>query len=373
MGSLLFGGRGRLTSAAHRQKAIELIREANAAGAALVPACCEIGISLRTLKRWRKAFGGDGDGVDRRKGSDRLVGHRLSEEERQRILLTCNQAEYASLPPGQIVPALADQGLYIGSESSFYRVLHAHGQVHRRGRARPPQEPRAVPRLRAAGANQVWSWDITYLPTTVRGIWLYLYLVIDVWSRKVVAWDVDEREDPAIAADLVSRACLRERISKGRKHPLVLHADNGNAMRAATLESRLEELGVLRSFSRPRVSNDNPYSESLFRTVKYRPDYPRKPFASKEQACQWVAAFVDWYNHQHRHSGIKFVTPQQRHNGQAVEISRHRGVVYERARQLNPRRWSRSTRCWRQPEVVWINQPPDELNEPGQLPLMEAA
>jgi len=111
-----------------------------------------------------------------------------------------NQAEYASLPPGQIVPALAHQGLYIGSESSFYRVLHAHGQVHRRGRARPPQEPRHVPRLRASGANQVWSWDITYLPTTVRGIWLYLYLVIDVWSRKVVAWDVDEREDSQISS-----------------------------------------------------------------------------------------------------------------------------------------------------------------------------
>ena len=267
MGSLLFGGRGRLTSVAHRRKAIELISEAHAAGAGLVRACCEIGISLRTLKRWRKACLGDGGGHDRRKESPRLVSHRLSEEERQRILLTCNQPEYASLPPGQIVPALADQGLYIGSESSFYRVLHAHGQVHRRGRARPPQEPRAVPRLRAIAPNQLWSWDITYLPTTVRGIWLYLYLVIDVWSRKVVAWDVDEREDPAIAADLVSRACLRERISKGRKQPLVLHADNGNAMRAATLECRLEELGVLRSFSRPRVSNDNPYSESLFRTV----------------------------------------------------------------------------------------------------------
>ena len=207
MGSLLLGGRGRLTSAAHRRKAIELIGEAHAAGAGLVSACAEIGICLRTLKRWRKAFQGDCDGHDRRKGSPRLVLHRLSEEERQRILLTCNQPEYASLPPGQIVPALADQGLYIGSESSFYRVLHAHGQVNRRGRARPQQEPRAVPRLRAAAANQVWSWDITYLPTTVRGIWLYLYLVIDVWSRKVVAWDVDEREDPAIAADLVSRAC----------------------------------------------------------------------------------------------------------------------------------------------------------------------
>ena len=121
------------------------------------------------------------------------------------------------------------------------------------------------------------------------------------------------------------------------------------------------------------MSNDNPYSESLLRTVNYRPDYPCKPFASKEQACQWVAVFVDWYNHQHRHSGIKFVTPQQRHNGQAVEISRHRGVVYERARQLNPRRWSRSTRCWRQPEVVWINRPPDDLDLAKKLPLMQAA
>jgi len=267
VGSLLFGGRGRLTSAAHRRKAIELISEAHAAGAGLLSACNEIGICLRTLKRWRKAFLGDAVGHDRRKGRPRSVLHRLNEEDRQRILITCNQPQYAALPPGQIVPVLSDQGLYIGSESSFYRVLHSHGQVHRRGRARPPQEPRAVPRLRAAGANQVWSWDITHLPTTVSEIWLYLYLVIDVWSRKVVAWDVDEREDSAIAADLVSRACLRERISKGRKQPLILRADNGNAMRAATLESRLEELGVLRSFSRPRVSNDNPYSESLIRSV----------------------------------------------------------------------------------------------------------
>ena len=138
----------------------------------LLSSCSEIGICLRTLKRWRKAFLGDGGGNDRRKGSHRLVSHKLSKEERQRILLTCNQVEYASLPPGQVVPALADQGLYIGSESSFYWVLRDHGQVHRRGRARPPQEPRAVPWFRSAGANQVWSWDVTYLPTTVHGIWL---------------------------------------------------------------------------------------------------------------------------------------------------------------------------------------------------------
>jgi len=183
-----------------------------------------------------------------------------------------------------------------------------------------------------------------------------------------VAWDVAEREDPAIAADLVSIACLREWISKRRRQPLILHADNGNAMRASTLESRLEELSVLRSFSRPRVSNDSPYSESLFHTAKYRPDYPRRPFASKDEACQWVASFVGWYNHRHRHSGIKFVTPQQRHSGQAIEICRDRAVVYEQARQRNPRRWSRSTRCWRQPEVVWINPPPTELDpSPARL------
>lgn len=243
---------------------MELIGEANAGGAGLVSACGETCICLRTLKRWRKASLGDGDGMDRRRGSPRLVAHRLSEEERQRILLTCNQPEYASLPPGQIVPALADQGLFIGSESSFYRVLHVAGQCHRRGRARLPQEPRSVPRLRADRLNVLWSWATTYLPTVVRGVWLYLYLVVDVWSRlpgrwpacrrhEVVAWDVAEVESAEIAAGLVQRACLKEcyRRPSGfgsnqcHQPPLILHADNGNAMRGATLESRLEEMGVL--------------------------------------------------------------------------------------------------------------------------------
>jgi transposase InsO family protein len=346
-----------LTSPGDRRKALEILDGAVAAGARAREVAALLGVALRTLQRWRRQFAGDGDGLDRRKGSHRLVSHRLSDEERQRILLICNQPEFAALPPGQIVPALADQGLHIGSERSFYRVLHAHGQAHRRGRARPPQEPRPVPRLEARGPNEVWSWDITDLPTSVRGVWLYLYLVIDVWSRKVVAWEVADREDAQIAAELVSRACLRERISKRRRQPLILHADNGNAMRAATLESRLEELGVLRSFSRPRVSNDNPYSESLFRTVKYRPDYPRRPFRSKDEACLWVAAFVSWYNDPHHHSGIRFVTPNQRHSGQVDAICLARVRVYEQARQRHPRRWSRGTRCWRQPEVVWINPP----------------
>jgi transposase InsO family protein len=341
-----------------------------------------MGISLRTLQRWRRQFaacdaaceeGHCSHGGDRRKGSARHVPHRLSEQERQEILAVCNQPQYAALPPAQIVPDLADQGRYLASESSFYRVLHEHQQVQRRGRARPPQAPRPVPRRRADGPNQLWSWDITYLPTGVRGVWLYLYLVVDVWSRKIVAWDVHDREDAELAAQLISRACLRERISKRRQRRLILHADNGGAMRSATLEVRLEELGVLRSFSRPRVSNDNPFSEALFRTAKYRPDYPSRPFASQEEACQWAAAFVDWYVHEHRHSAIRFVTPQQRHSGQAMAICAQRTLIYEQARQDHPRRWSRAVRCWNQPTVVWINQPTDDTPAEDELLFQQAA
>ncbi len=299
--------------------------------------------------------------------------HRLSEQERQEILAACNQPQYASLPPAQIVPELADQGRYLASVNSFYRVLHAHKQVQRRGRARPPQAPRPVPRRRADGPNQLGSWDIIYLPTGVRGVWLYLYLMVDVWSRKIVAWDVHDREEAELAAELISRACLRERISKRRQRQLILHADNACAMRSGTLETRLEELGVQRSFSRQRVSNDNLFSEVLFRMAKYRPDYPSRPFASHEEACQWVAPFVDWYVHERRHSGIKFVTPQQRHGGQASAIGQHRSLVFEPARERHPWRWSRSVHCWKQPAGAWINEPTDDTTEQHAILFQQAA
>jgi putative transposase len=199
---------------------LEILDGAVAAGATARRVAERRGISLRTLQRWRRQFTAcDGHGGDRRKGSGRHVPHRLSEQERQEILAVCNQPQYASRPPAQIVPDLADQGRYLASESSFYRVLHAHHQVQRRGRARPPQ----APRHRADGPNKLWSWDITYLPTGVRGVWLYLYLVLDVWSRKIVAWDVQDREDAKLAADLISRGCLRERISKRRQRQLNQH------------------------------------------------------------------------------------------------------------------------------------------------------
>jgi putative transposase len=177
----------------------------------------------------------------------------------------------------------------------------------------------------------------------------------------VVAWEVAKRKDQANAADQVSRAWLHGRISKGRKQPLILHADNGNAMRAATLEARLEMLGVMRSFTRPRVSIVNPDSKSLYRRVKYRPDNPSRPFASAQDSCLSVASIVDWYDHRYHHSGMRFATPHQRLSGQAVEICNHRSLVYEQARQRHPRRWSRSICCWNQQEVVWIKPPPSEI------------
>jgi putative transposase len=177
---------------------LQILIAAVAAGVRGREVAALLGVGLTTLQRWRRTFAGDWDGVGCCKCSQRPVAHRLSEEVHQWILLTCNEPQFDAFPPGQIVPVLADRNLLIGSEPSFYRVLHAHGQAHQRGRARQPQEPRAVPIFRAAGANQLLSWDITYLPTTYLRIWLYLCLVIDVWSREVIAWNVAERVDPPL-------------------------------------------------------------------------------------------------------------------------------------------------------------------------------
>jgi putative transposase len=357
VGSLLFGGRGRLTILHQRQKAIELITEAIQAGARQSRGCAELNISSRTFQRWRKDLATGGNGIDQRKGSVRHVSHRLTAEEQNQILELCNSHEYASLPPTQIVPRLADKGIYLASESTFYRLLHGVRQVHHRGRARPPQEPRIPPRLQADGPNQLWCWDITYLPTVVKGLWLYLYMIMDVWSRKIISWDVEMCESAEIATKLFERACLKERISKSRIEKLIVHSDNGSPMRALILEDKLRELGAMNSFSRPRVSNDNPFSESLFRTTKYHPSYPSHPFESKDHACQWVAPFVEWYDNRHLHSGIKFVTPSQRHKGEADWICAKRSRVYRGAKQEHPGRWSGATRCWDQPKIVWINKP----------------
>jgi len=250
--------------------------------------------------------------------------HQLTPDEEEAILNTCNQPQYQSLPPSQIVPALADQGVYLASESSFYRVLKKHRQQNHRGRMKPARKVPEPTSFTATGPNQVWSWDISYCPSVVQGQHWYLYLILDLYSRKIVAWEVHEAESGESAKQLVERALLRE----GCWHqPPVLHSDNGAPMTSYTLKARLAELGMLMSYSRPRVSNDNPYSESLFRTVKYCPQWPSKGFKSLAGVRNWMLQFEQAYNEQHLHSGIQFVTPADRHrDGSAATGSAKKGL-----------------------------------------------
>jgi putative transposase len=196
------------------------------------------------------------------------------------------------------------------------------------------------------------SWDITYLRSPVRGQFYYLHLVVDVWSRMIVAWRVEEIESAEIAAQMIEGACLRYGVDR---HQLVIHSDNGGPMKGATLLATLQALGIVPSFSRPRVSEDNPYSEALFRTLKYRPEYPGRPFEGLQEAKAWMQAFVRWYNTEHRHSGIKFVTPAARHAGEAEQILMKRKEVYEQAQRRNPSRWSGTTRNWEPIVEVRLN------------------
>jgi transposase InsO family protein len=326
-----------------------LVAEAVAAGARRWKACELLGIAVRTLERW-----GD-DREDGRHGPKREPANKLSATERRRIVAVATSTEFRDESPKQIVPSLADRGVYIGSESTFYRVLHAEDMQHRRGAARPPVHR---PREHVAdGPWQVASWDITYLRSQVRGAFFYLYLVEDVWSRKILGWAVHDVECNELAAALVER--IRRENPGVDLRGWVLHSDNGGPMKGATMLATMQRLGVVPSFSRPSVSNDNPFSESLFRTMKYVPEYPRDGFATVEAARVWVAAFVAWYNDEHKHSGIGFVAPADRHAGRDVEILAARRAVYEQARRRNPARWSRHTRTWSRPDTVTLNPEAD--------------
>jgi transposase InsO family protein len=330
-----------------------LVDEAVVAGARQAEACKLLGLTSRTLERWRA----QGIGEDSRAGPLTPPSQKLSPAEEQEILEIVNRPEYRNLSPKQIVPALADDHeMYVASESTIYRVLRKAKQMTRRGRAKAPQ-PRSRPTEHVAtGPNQVWSWDITYLKSPIRGIYYYLYMALDVWSRKIVGWDVHETETSEQAALLISRASGAESMDPcGR----VLHADNGGPMKGATLLATLQDLGIVPSYSRPRVSDDNPYSESLFRTVKYRPEYPRGGcFDSLEDARTWVAAFVQWYNFEHRHSAIRFVTPDDRHSGREHEILARRKKFLEKQRKARPDRWSGPVRNCEPVGEVRLNPAP---------------
>jgi transposase InsO family protein len=327
-----------------------LVREACAAGARREAACAVLGLSPRSLQRWAEGGGVKADGR-RAAAQGRTPANKLGSAERQRILAVANRPEFASLPPSQMVPRLADRGEYIASESSVYRILREAGQLAHRGKAKAPSRHRP-PAWVADGPNQLWSWDITYLASTVAGLFFYLYLIMDVFSRKIVGWEVHTEQTSDQAAVLFRQTHLREGVANGE---LVLHSDNGSPMKGATLLVTLQKLGVVASFSRPSVSNDNPYSESLFKTCKYRPGFPDQPFESVEHARTWVAGFADWYNDEHRHSGIRFVTPGERHRGEDIAVLEQRKLVYEAARREHPERWSGDIRNWERPATVSLN------------------
>ena len=267
------------------------------------------------------------------------------------------------------MPDLADKGQYVASVATFYRVLHDFNQANRRGKAESPRKVTKPKAFMARKPNMLWSWDITFLQTCIRGEFLKLYMIVDIFSRLIVAWEVHEDENAEHASELIEKACLKYGVKRDQ---LALHSDNGSPMKGATMLATLQRLGVVPSFSRPSVSDDNPVSESLFRTLKYNPAYPSKPFADIHQARQWVHTFVNWYNNVHHHSGIKFVTPAQRHSGQDQIILQNRQSVYEAAKLARPDRWrGRSTRNWDRVQEVWLNPPKEHYN--GQADLKRAA
>jgi len=349
-----------------RQLALELIKEAVETGARQERACEILEIAERTLRRWKRQRIEEKKLEDRRlsAASRRTPPNKLTEAEKEQIIRLCNQPEFKSLPPSQIVPILADQGQYIASESSYYRVLREVDQVNRRGRMSPPRTVTKPKGYKAKAANEVWSWDITYLGAAIRGAFYRLYLIEDIFSRKIVGWEIHEEETSAHASCLIRKACLAEGIHEAG---LVLHSDNGSPMKGATMLATLQKLGVVPSFSRPSVSDDNPYSESLFRTLKYTPTYPNQPFDNIESARQWVHKFVQWYNEEHRHSSIRFVTPGQRHRGEDLAILEARKVVYEAAKEKNPQRWSGDIKNWDPVAEVWLNPPKEGRSEAPAL------
>ena len=354
------GGRGRHHSPEERAQILSLVEEAVGAGARQEAAAGILGLKARTLQRWRQQSVEGGE--DRRQGPLTEPANKLSPAERQVVLETANSSEFRDSSPAQIVPQLADEGRYVASESTFYRLLRAAAQMAHRQRAKPATSKKPQEQV-ATEPNQVWCWDITYLPGPVRGTFFFLYLFLDVWSRKIVGTRVYGEENAERASELFGQSCIRHGIEPDG---LVLHSDNGGPMKGSTMLATLQWLGVVPSFSRPHVSDDNPYAEAIFRTLKYAPEYPNRPFFSLEEARRWVEEFVLWYNTQHLHSAIRFVTPDQRHFGQEEAILANRQGVYEEARSRNPERWSGSVRDWTPVGEVRLN-PQRQLAEKAEI------
>ena len=330
-----------------RSAVLALVAEAVAQGARQHTACEMVGVAERTLQRWQRPETVE----DGRRGPCTAPRNKLAQREREQMVAMAARPEFCNVSPHQIVPRLADRGEYLASESSFYRVLKMEQLLAHRGRATPAH--RARPRAYEVTAPRtLFSWDITYVLSQIRGQYFYLYLFLDVFSRKAVGAEVHAEESMEHSSRLLDTICREEGIEP---HQVSVHADNGGAMKGSTMLATMQRLGVMPSFSRPSVSNDNPFSESLFRTLKYCPLYPTTPFASLDAARAWVATFIQWYNDEHLHSGIRFTTPASRHTCTDSAILHNRDRVYHEAQRTHPSRWSGATRNWTKIERVTLN------------------
>jgi putative transposase len=328
-----------------KQQVLLVVEEAIRDGARK-KACCElIGISIRTLQNWKR------EGLaDHRKGAEKWVPAKISRETRRLIIQVCTSDRFKDMTPAAIVATLAQERTYYASESTFYRILRAENLVHHRNNSKPGKTREKPPELVATGPGQVFCWDITWLPLRVKGLFVYAYVVLDIFDRTIVGWEIHANESEELARDLFAR------LARGMNMPGAhLHADNGNPMKGLTLLSLLHFLQVSYSFSRPRVSDDNPYIESVFKTVKYTAGYPGS-FRDIDHARQWFADFVNWYNNSHLHSSLGYVTPMQKRKGDDFVLFSIRNQTMEMAKRLHPERWGkRNVRKWIPGKPVVLN------------------
>jgi putative transposase len=310
------------------------------------PACLALGVAPATYYRHQRP-------VVQGPQPRRRTARALTETERQTVLDVLHAPRFLDLAPAQVYATLLDEGVYHCGERTMYRVLAAEGETReRRAQRRGPVY--AAPELLATGPNQLWSWDITKLKGPAKWTYYYLYVVLDVFSRYVVGWMAAPRESAALAERLIAESCTRQAITPDQ---LTLHADRGSSMTSKPVALLLADLGVTKTHSRPSVSNDNPYSEAQFKTLKYRPDFPDR-FGSLEHARAHLADFFPWYNAEHRHAGLGLHTPHDVHHGLAEARRTTRAAVLTAAYLARPDRFVRHPpRPAALPAAAWINQP----------------
>ena len=308
-------------------------------------ACTALGLPRSSLYRAQKPC--------RVQASPKASPRALSQPEKDAVRQELNSERFQNFAPREVYATLMDEGRYLCSYRSMYRILSGNNEVReRRNQLRHPNYTK--PELLATAPNQLWSWDITKLLGPSKWTYFYLYVILDVFSRYVVGWMIAERESAALAEELISQTCARQGIQRGQ---LTIHADRGSSMTSKPVALLLADLGVTKTHSRPHVSNDNPYSEAQFKTLKYRPDYPTR-FGCQQDARAWANTFFDWYNCEHHHTGLALLTPVDVHFHRAQVVLQKRQAVLRAAYEKTPERFVKGPPVPAQlPKTVWINPP----------------